>query len=154
MATQLTPHFSLEELTSSDTGARLGIDNSLPERLMPNIQALAEGLEQVRLALGGRPIHINSGYRCPQLNTVIGGAKTSHHMDGLAADILCAEFGTPLQVCRAIVAAGIKTDQVIHEFGKWCHVGFAAPGAQPRGELLTIASAAKGYETGLNEVST
>jgi hypothetical protein len=150
---QLTDHFSLEELIASETAARQGIDNAPPAALMPNLRALAAGLELVRTALGGRPIHINSGYRCKALNTRIGGAKLSRHMDGLAADILCPSFGTPLEVCRAIVAAGVKPDQVIHEFGKWCHVSFAAPGAQPRGELLTIASAARGYEVGLNPVA-
>ena len=50
------------------------------------------------------------------------------HMRGLAADILCPQFGLPLEVCRAIVAAGIVTDQIIHEFGRWCHVAFPAPG--------------------------
>ena len=107
----------------------------------------------MRTALGGLPIHVNSGYRCEALNEKIGGAKKSKHMDGLASDILCPQFGSPLDVCRAIVKANIKTDQVIHEFGKWCHVSFAAPGSVPRGELLTIASAATGYEDGLNPVA-
>ncbi|MFM9968474.1 MAG: D-Ala-D-Ala carboxypeptidase family metallohydrolase [Burkholderiales bacterium] len=149
---QLTDHFSLEELIASETAARKHIDNMPPVELMPNLRVLAQGLEQVRAALGGRPIHINSGYRSLALNKEIGGAEKSKHMFGLAADILCPQFGTPLDVCRAIVVAKIPVDQVIHEFGKWCHVSFAAPGEEARGELLTIASAAKGYETGLNPV--
>lgn len=149
---QLTDHFSLEELIASETAARSGIDNTPPAELMSNLIALAKGLERVRAALGGRPIHINSGYRSPALNAAVGGAKKSRHMEGLAADILCPQFGRPLEVCRAIVAAGVQTDQIIHEFGKWCHVSFAAPGKVPRGELLTIASAAQGYEDGLNPV--
>ena len=150
---QLSEHFSLEELIASDTAARFGIDNTPPESLMPNLRALAQGLELVRTALGNLPIHINSGYRGLALNTKIGGAKTSRHMEGLAADIICPKFGSPLEVCRAIVAAQVKPDQVIHEFGKWCHVSFAAPGKAPRGELLTIASSARGYEPGLNPVA-
>ena len=75
------------------------------------------------------------------------------HMRGLAADILCPQFGLPLEVCRAIVAAGIVTDQIIHEFGRWCHVAFPAPGIAARGQLLTIASAATGYQTGLNPIA-
>lgn len=149
---QFTDHFSFEELVASETAARFGLDNTPPANLMPNLRVLAAGLELVRTALGGRPIHINSGYRCEALNTRIGGARSSRHMSGLAADILCPSFGTPLEVCRAIAAAGLKPDQVIHEFGKWCHVSFAAPGSQPRGELLTIASAATGYQAGLNPV--
>jgi hypothetical protein len=150
---QLTEHFSFEALTASDTAARLGIDNRPPAALILNLLALANGLEQVRVALGGRDLRINSGYRCPELNARLGGAKRSRHMEGLAADILCSAFGAPLEVCRAIVAAGVKPDQVIHEFGKWCHVSFAAPGTEPRGDLLTIASAIRGYEEGLHPVS-
>lgn len=149
---QLTEHFSLEELIASHTAVRLGIDNTPPASLMPNLHVLAAGLERVRTALHGRPIHVNSGYRSLALNTKIGGAKHSRHIDGLAADLICPAFGSPLAVCRAIAAAGLKPDQVIHEFGQWCHVSFVAPGGAPRGELLTISSAASGYQVGLHSV--
>ncbi len=149
---QLTDHFSLEELIVSETAARFGIDNTPPAAILVNLRVLAHGLEQIRAALGGRPIHVNSGYRCLALNRKIGGARNSQHLHGLAADIICPSYGTPLAVCREIVAAGLKPDQVIHEFGHWCHVSFAAAGKTPRGELLTIASAARGYQEGLNPV--
>ena len=150
---QLTQHFSMEELTCSDYAVRNGIDNTPPPDIAANLKTLAEGLEAVRRALGGRPIHVNSGYRCSALNRAIGGATNSLHMRGLAADILCPQFGSPLDVCRAIVAAGIVTDQIIHEYGHWCHVAFPASGAPARRELLTIASSAQGYQTGLNPVA-
>jgi zinc D-Ala-D-Ala carboxypeptidase len=150
---QLTDNFSLEELIASEVASRQGIDNTPPDSLMPNLRTLAQGLEKVRAALRGLPIHVNSGYRSPALNAAVGGAKNSMHLNGLAADILCPQFGTPLQVCRAIVAAGIPTDQIIHEFGHWCHVSFAADGSAARNELLTIASAAQGYQNGLNPVA-
>jgi hypothetical protein len=149
----LSEHFSLEELTASETAARAGIDNTPSADLMPNLKTLASGLEQVRAVLGGQAIHVNSGYRCPALNAQVGGASNSMHMRGLAADILCPSFGTPLQVCQAIAAANIVVDEVIHEFGKWCHVAFAAPGEQPRDALMTIASAAQGYQQGLHPVA-
>lgn len=75
------------------------------------------------------------------------------HMRGLAADIPCPRFGSPLEVCRAIVASGIATDQIIHEFGRWTHVAFAIPGLAARKQLLTIASAARGYDSGLNPIA-
>jgi zinc D-Ala-D-Ala carboxypeptidase len=150
---QLTEHFSLEELVASEFAVRNGIDNTPSEGIVANLRSLAEGLERVRGVLGGRPIHVNSGYRCPALNTAIGGAGNSMHVRGLAADILCPQFGPPLDVCRAIVAAGLVTDQIIHEFGRWSHVAFAAPGTQARAELLTIASAAQGYRPGLNPIA-
>ena len=150
---QLTDNFSLEELIASEVASRSGIDNRPPQDLIPNLLTLAKGLEQVRAALRGLPVHVNSGYRCAALNAAVGGAKNSMHVRGLAADILCPQFGTPLQVCRAIVAAGIPTDQIIHEFGHWCHVSFPAAGAAARNELLTIASSAAGYQPGLNPVA-
>ncbi len=150
---QLTEHFSLEELVSSEIAARKGIDNTPPALLVPNLRVLAEGLELGRSALGDKPIHVNSGYRCPQLNTLVGGAGNSQHMKGLAVDILCPRFGPPLEVCQAIVAANVVTDQIIHEFGQWCHVAFAAPGSLARHQLLTIASAAQGYQSGLNPIA-
>ncbi len=150
---QLSEHFSLQALIASETAVRMGIDNRPPPELMANLRALAAGLEEVRAALGDRTIHVSSGFRCIALNSAVGGAKESRHMRGLAADILCPQFGPPLAVCRAILAANIEADQIIHEFGKWCHVSFAAPGDAPRRQLLTIASAALGYSEGLNPVT-
>ena len=150
---QLTEHFSLEELIASEVAARRGIDNAPPDELAPNLRALAEGLERVRSILGSKPIHVNSGYRCPQLNEIVGGARNSLHMRALAADILCPQFGAPLEVCRAIAASGLEVDQIIHEFGRWCHVAFPAPGSPARKQLLTITSTAHGYQAGLNPVA-
>lgn len=132
----LTPHISLEELVVSQTAVRLGIDNTPPAPLLAHLLLLAEGLERIRVVLGNRPITITSGYRCARLNTVLGGASDSRHLVGLAADILCPSFGSPLAVCQAIVDAGLEIDQVIHE-GKWCHAAFPAAGVAARGQVLT-----------------
>ncbi|PYS07765.1 MAG: peptidase M15 [Acidobacteria bacterium] len=148
----LSEHFSLEELTASEVAARAGIDNTPSAEVMRNLLRLAEGLELVRAALGNNPIHVTSGYRSPRLNQMVGGSKNSMHTLGLAADILCPVFGTPLEVCRAIATSGIPADQIIHEFGHWCHVGFAPDGGAARNELLTIANVATGYELGLRNV--
>ena len=150
---QLTEHFSLEELIVSDFAVRHGIDNAPSAEILANLGVLAEGLERVRAVLGGKPIHVNSGYRCAALNTALNGAPDSRHMQGLAADIVCPQFGPPLTVCRAIASAGFPTDQVIHEFGQWTHVAFAAPGKTPGRQLLTIAHDGRGYQTGLNAIA-
>lgn len=150
---QLTEHFSLEELTASEMAVRSGIDNTPTPEIIANLRRLAEGLERVRVALHGKPIHVSSGYRCEALNRAIGGAAKSAHIQGLAADIICPQFGSPLEVCRAIAETGIETDQIIHEFGRWSHVAFAAPQTVARGELLTIASAAQGFQRGLNAIA-
>jgi len=148
----LSEHFSLEELTASEVAARAGIDNTPSAETMRNLLRLAAGLELVRAAIGNNPIHVTSGYRSPRLNQMVGGAKNSMHTQGLAADILCPAFGPPLEVCRAIATPRIPVDQIIHEFGRWCHVGFAPNGHAARKELLTIANAATGYELGLRNV--
>jgi zinc D-Ala-D-Ala carboxypeptidase len=150
---QLTDHFSLEELITSDFAVRHQIDNSPSADIVANLHALAAGLERVRAALGGKPIHVNSGFRCKALNTALKGAPDSMHMRGLAADILCPQFGSPLDVCRAIAGAGFPTDEIIHEFGQWTHVAFAAPGTAPRSKLLTIAHDGQGYQLGLNAIA-
>lgn len=150
---QLTEHFSLEELIASDVAARKGIDNRPPAGLLPNLRLLGQGLEQVRAQLGGLPIHVNSGYRSQALNAAVGGAAGSWHILGLAADIICPKFGSPLQVCRAIAESGLAVDQVIHEFGTWCHVSFPSPLHAGRRELWTIARSATGYEPGLRPVA-
>ena len=147
----LSAHFSLEEITASEVATRAGIENAPPAEVIRNLLRLAEGLELVRAALGN-PIHVTSGYRSTRLNQLIGGAKNSLHIQGLAADILSPNFGPPLEVCRALAKSGIQTDQIIHEFGRWCHVAFAPPGQPARKELLTIASIATGYELGLRSI--
>src|SRR5436309_11894573 len=92
----LSEHFSLEELTASEVAARAGIDNTPSSEAMRNLLRLAEGLEMVRAALDNNAIHVTSGYRSLQLNQMVGGSKNSMHIEGLAADIICAAFGPPL----------------------------------------------------------
>ena len=150
---QLSANFSLEELIASEIAARAGIDNTPTPEVLVNLRTLAQGLELVRHALGDRPIHVTSGYRCPELNARVGGVSNSAHTSGLAADILCPQFGSPLEVCWAIASQHIATDQIIHEFGRWCHVAFAAWGSLARNQYLTIASSAHCYMTGLNPVA-
>jgi len=146
---QLTEHFSLEELIVSDLAVRRNIDNSPSADIIANLRVLAEGLERVRAVLG-KPIHVNSGYRCKALNEALNAAPDSRHMLGLAADIVCPQFGSPLTVCRAIAESGLPIDQIIHEFGQWTHVAVPAAGGVARRQLLTIAHDGRGYQLGLN----
>lgn len=137
---QLSPHFSLAELTRSDKARELGISNVPTIAVVADLHRLADRLEQVRALLGGRTITVNSAYRCPQLNRAVGSKDTSLHLHGLAADIVCPAFGTPLQICRTIAASGIPFDQLIHEFGRWVHLGLAFDGKTDRRQQLTIDS--------------
>ena len=120
---KLTENFSLEEFTQSDTALRLGIKNIASPTIIGHLKTLAEGLEQVRKVLG-YPIFINSGYRSPELNKAVGGANTSAHLQGYAADFTCRKFGTPDDIVKVIQKSGIKYDQLICE-GTWVHISFA-----------------------------
>ena len=137
METQLTDHFTFEELTRSDTAERLGIPNTLPVEVAENLTTLAENLEKVRAILG-RPMRISSGFRSQELNAKIGGAQNSAHVQGLAADFTCPQFGTPVAICRALLrhADLLKWDQLIQE-GSWVHIAFAKDPDTARGDVLT-----------------
>lgn len=127
------PNISRNELLFSQTAIQYDIDNE-PENdeIEHNLIRTAWQLQLLREEIG-QPIIINSGYRSSHLNRVIGGSKTSAHMKGLAADIRTLHY-TPLELAR-IAAETLKDyDQIIHEFGRWVHIGFADA---PRGQLLT-----------------
>lgn len=138
---KLTPNFALSEFEFSDYAARNGLDNRVPNDLMWNVARVARWLQLLRDRLAARlgvmPIVITSGYRGPKLNKAIGGSKTSAHCDALAAD-----FHVPSMSIDSLFTfireemADAPFDQVIHEFGRWIHVGLAGPNVQPRNQFL------------------
>jgi zinc D-Ala-D-Ala carboxypeptidase len=138
MANNLSEHFTLDELTISQEGERRGLDNTPNPAVIANLTRLAVVLEQVRALLGGKAMHINSGYRSPAVNAAVGGVPTSAHVDGLAADFTAGTFGSCLEVAKAIEGSGIKYDQLIYEH-TWVHLGLARPGKPDRNEKLTLA---------------
>jgi hypothetical protein len=119
--TNITPHFTLEELTASETAERNGWDNIPNGYERENLARLADLLEQVKVVLGGKPIMISSGFRCKQVNDSVGSKDTSQHRIGCAADFRVPGM-TPDQVVRALVISSINYDQVISEFGRWVHI--------------------------------
>lgn len=87
MSLILSPHFKLSEFTNSETARQKKIDNTPSLSVVENLQTLCINvLEPLRNAFD-TPIIIGSGYRCPQLNTVVGGVRNSQHMTGEACDI-------------------------------------------------------------------
>ncbi len=124
MTTRLTPNFTLEEMTHSQTAVRRGIKNEANPVIRNNLTIVAANMEEVRKLLGNNPIAINSGYRNMEVNRLIGGSTRSAHMEGWAVDFTCHRFGTPAQIVDAIKASDIKFDQLIEE-GTWVHISFA-----------------------------
>lgn len=133
----LSPHFTLEELTVSDTAARQGLSNQPGPEHLENLKRLAAFLEEVRATLG-KPIMVNSAYRSPEVNAAVKGSKNSQHCLGCAADIRIPGM-TPKQVVTAIINSKLKFDQVIEEFGSWTHISIPnKPDIGPRKQALII----------------
>jgi hypothetical protein len=137
----LTPHFTLEELTASETAERNGWDNSPNDQELANLTRLADFLEQVKVVLNGKPIIISSGLRTKKVNDAVGSRDTSQHRLGCAADFRVPGM-TPDQVVKAIVASGIGYDQVIREFDRWTHISVPnSVDTSPRRQALIIDKA-------------
>ena len=133
-----SPHFSMDELTFSETATRLGIDNTPNDNEQENLYKLAMEMENVRSVLNDKPIYISSGYRCLGLNKLLGSKETSSHVKGLAADFTCRNFGTPDEIVLAIINSDINYDQLILEFNSWVHISFCEDEEIPRKQALSI----------------
>jgi hypothetical protein len=131
----LSPHFTLEELTYTDHRTIPNIPN---EAEIANLTRLAAFLEHVKMAVGGKPVMINSGFRCKELNDAVGSKDTSQHRTGCAADIRVPGM-TANEVTTAIIKANLAFDQVIREFDRWTHVSIPSlPDKYPRHQALII----------------
>jgi len=122
----ISHHFTLEELTASQTATRLGFKEQFEPSnvVVNNLTTLCRTLEKVREIWGG-PLHISSGYRCPRLNKAIGGSATSSHMEGEAADIDLGSREKNQQLYQKILDVGIEFDQLINEYNfSWVHISF------------------------------
>ena len=138
----LSKHFTLDELTVTD---HREFDNSPTQEEISNLQRLAQLLEQVKDTLGGKPVMINSAFRCKQVNDAVGSKDSSQHRHGCAADLRVPGV-TPDEVVRAVIAAGLPYDQIIREFAKpqgggWTHISIPNTiDAAPRKQALIIDS--------------
>ena len=131
----LTPHFTLEELTHTDHRT---LDNTPNETERENLVRLAGLLELVKVALGGKPIMVNSAFRSKQVNDAVNSKDSSQHRTGCAADIRVPGM-TPDEVVKAIIAANLGHDQVIREFDRWTHVSIPNHTTdKPRQQALII----------------
>ena len=139
----LSEHFTLEEATYSETAIRMGINNQPNEQQLANMTTAAEKLEEVRNVTGA--LRVNSWLRLPDVNVAVGGSKVSSHMDGWAIDCSSSAH-TPYEVCQLVIKAGIKFDQMIHEYGRWMHISFAP---EMRQQELTIYKPEGKYKLGI-----
>ncbi|MDO8800028.1 D-Ala-D-Ala carboxypeptidase family metallohydrolase [Phenylobacterium sp.] len=134
--TQLSPHFSLSEMTVTGTG----LPNVAPSQAIASLTALCVNVLEPIRAHFGKPVQVNSGYRGPAVNRAVGSKPTSQHAKGEAADIEIPGVSN-LALARWI-AANLKFDQLIAEAVKandpsagWVHVSY---GPRMRGQVLTM----------------
>lgn len=146
--TQLSEHFTLEELTHTD---HREFDNTPTEHekciidgkevtvnAVANLTRLANFLEELKTVLGGKPIMVNSAFRSHDVNTAVGSKDTSDHRRGCAADIRVPGM-TPDEVVRAVIASGLAYQQVIREFDRWTHIAITTnDGDVPKMSKLII----------------
>jgi Peptidase M15 len=134
----LTEHFTLEELTHTD---HREFDNTPNETERANLVRLAGLLELVKVALGGKPVMVNSAFRSKKVNDAVGSKDSSQHRVGAACDIRVPGM-TPDQVVKAVIAAKLPFDQLIREFDRWTHISIPNdPNGKPRGQTLIIDKA-------------
>jgi len=127
----ITENFSLRELTYSQTAIKNGIPN-IPKdpQVVENLKTLCEKvLEPLRSGMKC-PIKISSGYRSPELNKLIGGAKASQHNIGEAVDI---DLDAKNAELFSYIVNNLDFDQIIWEFGDdsnpdWVHVSYKSAG--------------------------
>jgi hypothetical protein len=131
----LSPHFTLDELTHTNHRT---LNNTPNDAEKANLQRLAKFLEDVKAALGGKPIMVNSAFRSKQVNDAVGSKDTSQHRLGCAADFRVPGM-TPDAVVRAVIAAQLPFDQIIREFDAWTHISVPnTPDLKPRRQALVI----------------
>ena len=123
---KLSKYFTLEEFIRSNTADRMGIDNvPKDEKVIENLRHLCFEILQPLRDYVGAPVHINSGYRCKELNVAVGGVKNSQHCRGEACDIRIA---SPKQgrEWAAWIEDNCRFDQMLLERNKngavWLHV--------------------------------
>ena len=134
----LSTHFTLEELTHTD---HREYENTPNEAELENLKRLAAFLEDVKAALGGKPVMVNSAFRSKQVNDAVGSKDSSQHRIGCAVDIRVPGL-TPDEVVKTVIAAGLPYDQIIREFDRWTHISVpSVAGAAPRKQALIIDKA-------------
>jgi uncharacterized protein YcbK (DUF882 family) len=129
-------YFTIKELCKSSTAIQRKIDNTPNSEIIKNLEKLVDFILDPLREKYGKPIKVNSGYRCPALNKAVGGSKTSHHMTGLAADITVGSPTKNKALFDLIIQMDLPYDQVIDEKNfRWVHVSYSD---KPRKQILHL----------------
>ena len=140
----LSRNFRLDEFTRSQTASRHGIDNTPTKEAFLNLVFLCKHVLQPIRTYYGRPVSISSGYRCLEVNEIIGGSEKSQHMFGKAVDFEIMGLDN-YAVALKISKIGIVFDQLIlehhnprHPQSGWVHISYDRDKIAQRRQLLTI----------------
>lgn len=131
-------YFTINELTKSSTAQRLHINNNPTQEVKDNLDKLIDNVLDPLRELYGKPIIVNSGYRCTKLNKAIGGAKNSQHLVGQASDIRTVQNTkeSNKELFDLIKNSKLSFDQLINEYDyNWVHVSYSP---RNRRQVLTI----------------
>lgn len=130
-------YFTLEELCKSTTAQKNNIQNVPSWDEVENLNRLCQlVLDPLRQALG-EPVYITSGFRCPELNRLVGGVALSQHINGLAVDFRTLHKAKAIEILKQ----NSNVDQCINEkYGnsEWIHVSISSNGVEPRGQFFSI----------------
>lgn len=137
-------YFHLKEFIKSDVAKAKKIDNTPPAEAIHNLEALVTNvLDPIREAWGA-PIIVTSGYRSKALNKAVGGAATSQHLNGEAADITTGKGQKAnAQLLVLIRRLGLDYDQLINEDSdrdgnpNWVHISYRRHGGNRR-QYITL----------------
>lgn len=135
----LSPNFTLEEMTRSQTALRLGVDNNPYPEDVANLQTLCLSLLEPARTILGVPLHVDSGYRSPDVNTAVGGAIDSAHIEGRAADVIPIGMSLIDAFNTLRINTTLSFDQLIIECGAWLHISIAPAAAVPRRMAMTAS---------------
>lgn len=129
-------YFTIKELCHSDTAIKKKIDNTPNSEIVNNLTQLIDNVLDPLREKYGKPITVNSGYRCSELNKVLRGSNTSQHLTGQAADITVGSVQKNRQLFGLILYLDLPFDQLIDESNfKWIHVSFSK---NPRKQILHL----------------
>ena len=118
-------YFTIEELTRSTTARLRNIDNTPSQLVIDNLTALVDNVLDPLREAWGKPIKVNSGYRCRALNKAVGGVPASQHMLGQAADITSGSQEANRDLYSLLKRLNLPVDQAINEHDfRWLHISY------------------------------
>lgn len=129
-------YFTIKELCKSSTAIQKRIDNTPNSEIVSNLKQLVDQVLDPLRKRYGKPIKVNSGYRCEQLNKAVKGAINSQHIKGLAADITAGSVEENKILFQLVQELNLPFDQLIDEKNfSWIHVSVSN---KPRKQVLHL----------------